>query len=302
MAKFAALPLFTDALLADTGHLSHDEFGMYMRLLIITWRTPECVIPNDPSWIAKRLNVSPLEYASKIKPLILEFFVPCEGDAKLMQKRLRKEYDYVINKSEAGRVAAEKRWEKERDIENKGKAPMRTGCETDAPTPTPTPTPTPSLSKSAREGEEDRFDRSATRPEGAFAFEPPDWLPLMEWSAWIQYLAGRGKPIQSAYQMSRHVGSLSRLRDEGHDPREMIGLAIEKGWNALYEPRKGDMVGKKPVEPTVPRKVRLGVTEILARKRIKMARMKTIHAIPKAARSEREVRFAEAYKARYPNG
>jgi hypothetical protein len=44
LAEFPALPLFTDAILADTAHLSHEEFGAYMRILILMWRTPECRI------------------------------------------------------------------------------------------------------------------------------------------------------------------------------------------------------------------------------------------------------------------
>ncbi len=38
MADLPILPLKTDALLADTGHLSAEEFGAYCRILFTMWR------------------------------------------------------------------------------------------------------------------------------------------------------------------------------------------------------------------------------------------------------------------------
>jgi hypothetical protein len=42
MAEFPALPLWTDAYLGDTRHLSQSEHGAYLLLLITAWRTPNC--------------------------------------------------------------------------------------------------------------------------------------------------------------------------------------------------------------------------------------------------------------------
>lgn len=38
MAELPALPLFTDAMLADTGHMSAEAFGAYVRILLVMWR------------------------------------------------------------------------------------------------------------------------------------------------------------------------------------------------------------------------------------------------------------------------
>lgn len=38
MAELPILPLKTDALLADTTHMSAEEFGVYCRLLFVMWR------------------------------------------------------------------------------------------------------------------------------------------------------------------------------------------------------------------------------------------------------------------------
>lgn len=90
MAEFAALPLFTDSLLADTGHLSHEEFGLYMRVLILMWRSPDCKIPNDKNWLSKRLNVDPLRCDAVVMPIMREF---CKTTGNWWtQKRLLKEF------------------------------------------------------------------------------------------------------------------------------------------------------------------------------------------------------------------
>ena len=38
MAELPILPVKTDALLADTTHMSAEEFGVYCRLLFVMWR------------------------------------------------------------------------------------------------------------------------------------------------------------------------------------------------------------------------------------------------------------------------
>ncbi len=47
MAEFPKLPLWTDALIGDTYHLTPAQFGAYLRLLIVAWRRKGCDLPND---------------------------------------------------------------------------------------------------------------------------------------------------------------------------------------------------------------------------------------------------------------
>lgn len=141
MADFAALPLFTDSLLADTSHLNDEEFGRYMRLLIVTWRSPECRIPNDPAWIAKRLRLDSLQYDRLIKPLVAEFFrADADADADalkwLTQKRLKKEWKYTVEKREKNKAAAKSRWNK--DKISCERIPKRIS-KRNAPSPPPSP-------------------------------------------------------------------------------------------------------------------------------------------------------------------
>lgn len=139
MAEFPSMPVFTDALVADCHHLTDEEFGRYMRLLIIMWRTPGCKIPDDHIWISKRINCDALAYAKLVQPLLQEFCKKVDGF--WTQKRLQKEYKYLQELREKRRKAAAKRWGNENGIDNKGKnhkqVDMPCISKADAPTPTP---------------------------------------------------------------------------------------------------------------------------------------------------------------------
>jgi uncharacterized protein YdaU (DUF1376 family) len=126
MASFPALPLWTDAYLADTNHLTDAEHGLYLRLLMVMWRSPRCRVPNDDAWLARRLNHSETHIANALRPLIKEFFSSTGN--WLYQKRLLKEWKWCTAKSKKNSDAANVRWDNEKHI-----------SERNAPTPTPTP-------------------------------------------------------------------------------------------------------------------------------------------------------------------
>src|SRR5574343_1632377 len=108
MAEFPALPLFTDALLADTEHLENEEFGAYIRLLILIWRNANCQIPADPSWQMRRLRTNEQEYNRLYKPLVKEF-LKTDGNY-VTQKRLRKGREYLRGQRVKQSDNAKKRW------------------------------------------------------------------------------------------------------------------------------------------------------------------------------------------------
>lgn len=178
MAEFPAIPLWTDALLADTGHLDDVEFGLYMRLLIVMWRSPDCRVPNDPAWIAKRLRLAPLEYRSKVLPIVEEF---CVTDGNyISQKRLLKEFHFVRKMSKDQSARALKKWSKIRDQkESVSDKPMEQQVFDLSPSDAPTPTPTPTeLSK-------DNSPYSPPKDDGG-----GDWFEERFWKTYPKQRAG----------------------------------------------------------------------------------------------------------------
>jgi uncharacterized protein YdaU (DUF1376 family) len=133
VAKFPALPLWTDSWVADTHHLTRAARGTYHDLLVLMWRTPGCRVPNDDDWLSARLHMTLTEIRTELRPLVLEF---CQTDGNwLWQKRLRKEFSFVRRQSAAQSVRAKAKWRKEKAIS------PRDATTGNAPTPTPTPTP-----------------------------------------------------------------------------------------------------------------------------------------------------------------
>lgn len=113
MAEFPALPLWTDAYLADTNHLTEAEHGRYLLLLMLIWKSPQCRVPNDDAWLAKRFRRSVEEFRADIRPIIDEF---CTVDGNcITQKRLLKEYDFARDRRIKATDSANHRWRKEKD-------------------------------------------------------------------------------------------------------------------------------------------------------------------------------------------
>jgi uncharacterized protein YdaU (DUF1376 family) len=128
MSAFPHLPLFTDAWVADTKHLSRLERGTYFDLLVLMWRVPNCRVPNDDAWLGKRLSMTASEVASELRPIIAEF---CQVDGNwIIQKRLKREWEWCLRNSKKRSDAAKSRWEKEKGGSKRSTAQ---GAECNAP-------------------------------------------------------------------------------------------------------------------------------------------------------------------------
>jgi uncharacterized protein YdaU (DUF1376 family) len=112
VADYPALPLWTDAYLADTGHLSDAEHGLYLRFLMLMWRSPGCRVPDDPQWLARKLGRPLLVIESDLMPLVSEF---CKKRKNFItQKRLLREYEGCKSRSKTQAEKARARWKKEK--------------------------------------------------------------------------------------------------------------------------------------------------------------------------------------------
>ena len=107
MAEFPAFPLWTDAYLGDTRHLSLEEHGAYLQLMMIAWRSDDCSLPDDDKRIAQMLGITGAKWAG-LKPIVMAFWT-IEG-GRWSQKRLAKERKFVSEKREKNAQAARARW------------------------------------------------------------------------------------------------------------------------------------------------------------------------------------------------
>lgn len=125
MAQFPYLPLWTDAYLADTSHLTDAEHGIYLQLLMLIWRSPECRIPNDDEWIARRFRRSSAQVKKDIRPIIKDF---CKSTGNwITQGRLKDEWERAKNISNNQSVRAKSRWNKDKMVYPSDAGPHRSG-------------------------------------------------------------------------------------------------------------------------------------------------------------------------------
>lgn len=157
MAEFPAFPLWTDAYLADTHHLTTIEHGAYLLLLVAMWRS-NGTLPNDDRQLAKFARLGSNQW-QRIKPAIMPF-MRINGQT-ITQGRLADELQYVRDHSKKQAKNARSRWSNRtvppdavqqhppalsdgagaNSLENNDEGDamgMPNACQTDAPTPTPT--------------------------------------------------------------------------------------------------------------------------------------------------------------------
>ena len=140
MADYPALPLWTDAYLADTRHLTTRQHGAYLLLLMEAWRRPTCSLPDDDGLLARLSGLSAAEWAEDGGE-VLAFFNRDGRKKTWTQDRLTRERRYVASKSLSQRDKSLKRWKAAKKDDAVGMPEgMPERCRSDAPTPTPTPT------------------------------------------------------------------------------------------------------------------------------------------------------------------
>lgn len=108
MAELPVLPLKTDALLADTTHMSPEEFGVYCRLLFVMWRQG-ARLRDDDSEMATIGGV-PLPRWRKIKEKVMRPMTVAGG--LVSQKRLTDTWMNVQELREKRAHAANEGWKR----------------------------------------------------------------------------------------------------------------------------------------------------------------------------------------------
>jgi uncharacterized protein YdaU (DUF1376 family) len=90
------MQLYVADYLGDTRHLTTEQHGAYLLLLMTMWRS-EGVLPDDPIKLARIAGLTVSRW-HKISADVLAFFTPCEGG--FTQRRLSAELAIAAEKSE----------------------------------------------------------------------------------------------------------------------------------------------------------------------------------------------------------
>lgn len=109
-SKLPFMKFYVNDFLADTEHLSTEEKGIYMLLLIAMWRKADAIIPNDDRKLANIAGLSRRKWLAE-RPLIMEFLTEVMDGKGLTQKRLRSEQIRAGLLSHNRSIKAKKLWD-----------------------------------------------------------------------------------------------------------------------------------------------------------------------------------------------
>jgi uncharacterized protein YdaU (DUF1376 family) len=189
MAEFPALPLWTDAYLADTLDLSTEDHGLYLIMLMLAWRRRDCALPDDMDWLKRSLKgccagLHGHSFNSRVPRILQKFWILIDG--KWVQKRLQKEFKYLSNISQNNSKAAATRWK------NKGLADATAYPTAYAPTPTPTIRKRNFNLDEAEKARNGTAGKQTTQPgvaNGEFLAQADS----PEYAAWVSYAKSSGQ-------------------------------------------------------------------------------------------------------------
>ncbi|MEC4590553.1 DUF1376 domain-containing protein [Nitrospirillum amazonense] len=132
VAQFPALPLWTDAFIADTTHLTAEETGGYIMLLMCAWRRPDCDLPDDDVLLQRWSRIGARRWP-KVRDRVMSFWTLADG--RWTQKRLAREHEFVSHRRSV--LSANAKAKHRKNKETPSAIGEQNACKTNAPTPTP---------------------------------------------------------------------------------------------------------------------------------------------------------------------
>lgn len=230
MSAFPSLPLFTDAFIADTGHLSAQETGAFLMLLMMAWRSPNCCLPDDDDRLARWARVDRRTWL-KIKPTVMEFWTLSDGF--WLQKRLTKERGIVSKRAEVARENGQQGGRPKSLKINEAENPVGSLRVSQEKAPNPNPI-TPSL----RSGDDGA--RSA-RASGRGTRIPEDWKPTEDDNRYARELGfGDADLSEALLEFRNYWGAESGQR------------ARKVDWSLTWRNRLKDALHRRRHRPSSP--------------------------------------------------
>jgi uncharacterized protein YdaU (DUF1376 family) len=218
------MPLYIADYLGDTLHLTTEQHGAYLLLLMAAWKRGGS-LPDDQAQLAQIARMPADRWQTHAAAIVLPFFTHDGG--MLLHGRVQAELQAaranVDRKSRAGKAGAAAKWQKDG---NRIADAMPAHRHDDAPSPSPSPSTPEGVEKAARKRA--AFD--------AASIQLPEWLPREPWALWCAERRKTGKAITEAGARLQ-IKALATYRAEGCEPLAVIEHSIAGGYQGLYPPK-----------------------------------------------------------------
>lgn len=223
MAAIPYIQLYVADYLADTMHLTTEEHGAYLLLIMNYWQTGK---PLQCERIPNVVRLSKSRF-SEIEKTLSEFFTITEHGFWVHQ-RIELDLAFVRSKSEKASDSAKKRWNK-----NPCKQPFLNQS------PTITKVMQTQSHTNTDSNSEINTDSNISNEIVLDKSIDPE-----VWNQWIQYRQER-KLICNPMTMQAQVKLLAKIAANGFNPNETILLSITNGWQGLFEPKNPSIAKKQ---------------------------------------------------------
>lgn len=174
MSKAPAMPMYWDAYLADTTHLTTEEHGAYLLLLAAMWRrngsVPDCDKDN-----ARILGMTPAKWR-KIKARLMDTISGFSAkDGVITQEKLQKTWESTQEKIDKNRANGAKGG-RPKSRENKDLGKANGSVSVNQTESIPEPNPEPEVKREAK--------ASPKKPDSRGSRLSEDWALPKAWGEW----------------------------------------------------------------------------------------------------------------------
>lgn len=114
MSKPSHIPLFPDAYLRDNYRLTLEQHGLFLVLMMEAWAHPDCTLPDNEADLSHIAQITPTRFRKIAGPVLAQW---TRENGRIYQKRLRKEWLYVREKSAKARASVAQRKDRQETYE-----------------------------------------------------------------------------------------------------------------------------------------------------------------------------------------
>lgn len=112
------MPFWVEDYERDTRHLTTEEHGAYLLLLMEAWKSATNSLPDDDDMLSRLAGVSTDKWAS-MKRIVMAFWHLDGRSKRWVQKRLKKERRLAVDRKRKSVDAAASRWKETKNRDAK---------------------------------------------------------------------------------------------------------------------------------------------------------------------------------------